>query len=249
MHVLMGLAVLVVQQDDAAKRISDRIDKVLEEHSARVNTELTRIVRQELSRAGAVSPAAAWEKLLADAALRLVPDGVTGDVKKACENRVRRQRLAEALAKAIPGDPGRGAEGLFETDERGLMRVRAKAEDQVKKALAASGATATPPATGRRASLRFDADPAFTDEDRKKLGLEAGIGVRVGGVTPDGPAEKAGLKVGDVVLKIGMKDFPSDRAEARELIQSLKPGEEADMLVLRDGERITLKITVEVTKP
>jgi hypothetical protein len=246
MHAIAALLVAAALQDEAAKRIADRIDKILQEHSARVQTDVSELVRKEMARAGVGSAgaAAAWEKLLADRASKLGADGVSGQLKKACADRASRRKLAELLARAIPGDPAKVGEALFEEDESGAVRVRPRQEEKVKKALAELDGGATPTPAARKPRLGFSADPAFSDDDRKALGLAAGKGVRVSEVPPDGPADKAGLKVGDVVVKIDGKDFPADKDEARRLIGGLTPGKTVELELLRGDAKQTLQVTV-----
>lgn len=79
------------------------------------------------------------------------------------------------------------------------------------------------------------------DATAKKLGLDKAKGALIAGVVEGGPAEKAGLKAGDVVLKFGNKDLEvvDDLVKA---VGGLDPGETATVEVLRDGEKQTLKI-------
>jgi S1-C subfamily serine protease len=66
-------------------------------------------------------------------------------------------------------------------------------------------------------------------------------------VIADGPAKKAGLKGGDVILRIdGTK--PADLAAAVKVIKSLKAGKKTKFDVKRDGKDKTIEVTpVEVT--
>jgi putative serine protease PepD len=78
-----------------------------------------------------------------------------------------------------------------------------------------------------------------------------GPGVRVAsdgdagpGVSPDGPADRAGLRSGDVIVKI---DGEKVRAPA-ELIVRLRahePGDEVTLVVERDGERLEFTVTLD----
>jgi serine protease Do len=75
------------------------------------------------------------------------------------------------------------------------------------------------------------------------LQLPDSKGALIGAVEPDGPAAKAGLQPGDVV--VGFNDhvieIPRDLAEA---VGSLKPGAKAKATVLRDGERREQQVTL-----
>jgi hypothetical protein len=67
-------------------------------------------------------------------------------------------------------------------------------------------------------------------------------GVKLSGVAEDGPAGKAGVKGGDVILGLGDKQILNiyDYTEA---MADLKVGEETEITVLRGSEEMTLKIT------
>jgi serine protease Do len=72
-------------------------------------------------------------------------------------------------------------------------------------------------------------------------------GVLVGGVIPGGPADTAGLKVGDIITKVADKDVSARFAEEmpifNQTVAALPVGKESNMTVIRDGKEIVLKIT------
>jgi len=79
--------------------------------------------------------------------------------------------------------------------------------------------------------------------DALKLPADQG-GLRVDSVRPDGAAEAAGVKVGDVVLSLAGTTLPRSgaRDELRRLLtDKVRPNKETEMVVLRKGERVTLK--------
>ena len=67
-------------------------------------------------------------------------------------------------------------------------------------------------------------------------------GVPLSGVVQAGPAEKAGVAGGDVMVGLAGQDIETIYDFVRTL-NGLKPGEEVDITVLRDGARKTLRIT------
>ncbi len=69
-------------------------------------------------------------------------------------------------------------------------------------------------------------------------------GVAIAEVEPDSPADKAGFKHGDVVVKLDGKsvDTPQD---IRESLRSLNEAKEMEVEILRDGQPMTLKVTPE----
>ena len=70
-------------------------------------------------------------------------------------------------------------------------------------------------------------------------------GILITGIVPGGPAEKAGLKVNDVIRKFGSKDA-GGTASLTDLVQGKKVGETVVLEILRGDE--TLNIKVEIGK-
>ena len=88
----------------------------------------------------------------------------------------------------------------------------------------------------RRAALRayLGTVPDYAQSDVK--------GVMLSGVAKGGPAEIAGVKGGDVIIKLAGKAIENiyDYTYA---IEALKSGQETEISVLRDGKEVTLKVT------
>ncbi|MDQ3917861.1 MAG: M20/M25/M40 family metallo-hydrolase [Acidobacteriota bacterium] len=72
-------------------------------------------------------------------------------------------------------------------------------------------------------------------------------GLRLDGVREGSPAEKAGLKAGDRVVKLAGRDVKNvyDYTQA---LSEMKAGQEYEVEVVREGQRLTLKITPAVRK-
>ncbi|MCU0627724.1 MAG: M28 family peptidase [Gemmatimonadaceae bacterium] len=65
-------------------------------------------------------------------------------------------------------------------------------------------------------------------------------GMRLSGVRPGSPADKAGLKAGDVVIEFaGVK--VTDLYTYTDALGTKKPGDTVQVIVLRDGQRVTLQ--------
>jgi Do/DeqQ family serine protease len=62
-------------------------------------------------------------------------------------------------------------------------------------------------------------------------------------ITASGPADKAGLKVGDVIRKLNGQVIP-DADQLTAQVTNLSPGEVATLDILRDGQPMTLKVTL-----
>ena len=68
-------------------------------------------------------------------------------------------------------------------------------------------------------------------------------GVRLTGVRADSPAERAGLKAGDVIVEFDGKPV-KDLYQYTDALQARKPGDTVPIVVLREGSRITLTATL-----
>jgi serine protease Do len=71
--------------------------------------------------------------------------------------------------------------------------------------------------------------------------------VRLAGVAPGSPAEKSGLKEGDVITKVDGKDCEEVKAYSA-LFFSKRPGQEMLLDYLRDGKPATLKVVLGVKR-
>lgn len=69
-------------------------------------------------------------------------------------------------------------------------------------------------------------------------------GVYVEDVYPNGPAAKAGIAKGDVVLSLDGKEVDSVPA-LRNRIATMEPNAAASLRILRDGDEQTIKVTIE----
>ena len=67
-------------------------------------------------------------------------------------------------------------------------------------------------------------------------------GVRLSGVSKGGPADLAGLRGDDVIVDLAGTEV-NNIYDYTYILGSLKVGEEVSVTVLRDGERVTLRIT------
>jgi serine protease Do len=75
------------------------------------------------------------------------------------------------------------------------------------------------------------------------LGLSENRGEFVQSVESGGPADKAGLMVGDVVLNVNGKEVTPDQTLSY-IIANLAPGTRVPLVVLRNGKKMTVTATV-----
>ena len=69
-------------------------------------------------------------------------------------------------------------------------------------------------------------------------------GILITGVSPNSPAAKAGIQVGDVILKLNNQEGISAR-EMMQIIANTKPNVTVPVTVLRLGKLLTLPVTIE----
>jgi hypothetical protein len=101
------------------------------------------------------------------------------------------------------------------------------------RTVAAAPAPPAPPRSDRKVTIGAIPDFAYN-----------GSGVRLGGTTPAGPAEAAGMKEGDVIVQaggatvIGLKDLS-------EVLRTKQPGEKLVVKFLRNGKELQTIVEVK----
>lgn len=83
----------------------------------------------------------------------------------------------------------------------------------------------------------------LTPELAKALNIKATKGAIVAQVVPGSPADKAGLRTGDLVVSLDGRPIINS-AELRNIIGLMQIGEKVTMEVVRDGERKTIKASI-----
>ncbi len=152
--------------------------------------------------------------------------------------------LCLALAIAL-GCTGVGAEEITPAQREQLRQELREAQKQLAD-------------VGRRVaelSAEIGGDPAqvqmfryLGNPDRAVIGVilgeGAGPGVRVEGVTPGGPAEKAGLKAGDTITAARGAAIAGNRPALalREALKDLKDGDKVSLSYLRDGKTFSTEV-------
>jgi serine protease Do len=68
-------------------------------------------------------------------------------------------------------------------------------------------------------------------------------GVTIANVTPNGPADKAGLKTGDTIVSVNGKQVKTGDELVAE-ISGLKPGTSANLGYVRNGKDMTAEVTI-----
>ncbi len=128
-------------------------------------------------------------------------------------------------------------------DDDGLVKVAAVAREAVdyladrKEPLTSElkpGSAAPAPSTGAR-KVSLGTIPDYT---------YSGKGVRISGVVAGSPAEAAGLKEGDIIVKLSGSPV-EDLKGFSDILKTLKPGDKASLVFLRDGKENTVQAEVK----
>ena len=148
------------------------------------------------------------------------------------------RRKANELAMKNPRDPELMKE---------RQKMLAEASDLLAKAMRGGGGVAGLPAPfpdfGRvpdrvRLGIRMERVPPLAAE---QLGLDPNIGIAVTLVMPDSPAEKAGLKMHDIVLEFAGKPVTDNTEDFARRVNEVKAGAKVDLVVLRKGKKVEVK--------
>jgi len=142
---------------------------------------------------------------------------------------------ASASSDAAP-DPAKTEQARKE-----LAELRTQMQELSRKMAALS--TELGESGPRSYAYRYIGDP-----DRAIIGVVLANddkGVRISGVTPDGPAARAGVRDGDFVTAIDGKDVGKSAGDARNALANLKDGQEVTLAYARGGQKGTVKIKAQ----
>lgn len=140
-------------------------------------------------------------------------------------------------------DYHRPADTADKIDGKGLAKVAmfsravaftlANMPGTLTRTIIASPGSAAAPRTDRKVTLGIVPDFTYN-----------GQGVRLGGVAPDGPVERAGLRTGDVVIQAGSSPI----AVLQDLSDALKmkqPGDRLPLRFLRNGKEMKAEVELK----
>lgn len=135
--------------------------------------------------------------------------------------------------KAVTSETIRDVVGSYKIGDEITLAITRKGESMDIQVTLAERPAATEP-------------PAPTVSERPMIGVrleDTDNGVVIREVMAGSPAEKAGLKVDDVLTTIGSTDI-TDAASASAAVQALKVGDEVEVTVERDGQAETVTLTL-----
>jgi serine protease Do len=83
----------------------------------------------------------------------------------------------------------------------------------------------------------------LTPKLAKQFNIKSGKGILISDVMKKSPAQDAGLKTGDIIIRINDKDA-NDIADFRNYVAMQKPGAEAKLIIVRNGEEKTIPVKI-----
>jgi serine protease Do len=83
-----------------------------------------------------------------------------------------------------------------------------------------------------------------TPENSKFFALKEASGAVISEVQPESPGERAGLRVGDVIVELDGKKV-TDAGQLQAEVSSKRPGTKVALEVLRDGKSVDVPVTLE----
>ena len=67
--------------------------------------------------------------------------------------------------------------------------------------------------------------------------------MKLSGVTPGSPADKAGVRAGDIIVGMAKLEV-ADLQGLTDALRAHKPGDTVPLLLIRDGKPLTLEVTL-----
>ena len=84
----------------------------------------------------------------------------------------------------------------------------------------------------------------LSEDKREALDYKGEGGVLIEDIVEDGPAEEAGIKAGDIIVKLGDNKVTSTQ-ELREVLGDLKPGDDLAIVVVREEKELDFKVILD----
>lgn len=152
-----------------------------------------------------------------------------------------RQKGIPFVEKDVTSNPAHAQEMIQVSGQRGVPVLIINGQvivgfnrPLIEQVLSSAG----PTGAGRP---RLGASVADAAKVAAKYGLGVYQGAYVGQVTPGSPAERAGIRVGDVIL--GMAGYSIQNADdVQHLVERMTPGQSVPVVVWRDGRQIQLEV-------
>jgi S1-C subfamily serine protease len=157
--------------------------------------------------------------------------------------------LPSTIQTSAPINPGNSGGALVDISGRVIGIPTLAASDPQFGSAAAGIGFAIPSNTVKDLAGQLVANGKVTNSHRAYLGVRVGdtsdaTGVVVGQVTAGGPAAKAGIKAGDVIVSVNGKPTPTT-VDLSTVLADLKPGDTVQVGIRhQDGTKATVSVTL-----
>ena len=183
------------------------------------------------------------------------PLGLSSSVTQGIVSALRRSAsegggitLPDTIQTSAPINPGNSGGALVDIQGRVIGVPTLAASDPQLGGAAAGHRLRDPEQHGHATSpARSSKNGKVVNSHRAYLGItigDTGNGVYVGSVAADGPAAKAGIQVGDVIVAVAGKPTPTSD-ELGSVLAAHKPGQTVKVKVVRqNGSSATVDVTL-----
>jgi len=159
--------------------------------------------------------------------------------------------LPNAIQTSAPINPGNSGGALVNTSGQ-VIGIPTLAAASAQGSQAQGIGFALPSNLARDIAAQLIKSGPVTSTGRAAIGAQVATvtspggtlaGVGIVAVTKGGPADRAGLRIGDVIQAIGQTPTPDTTALAEALARA-RPGQAAAVTVDRDGQALTVRVTL-----
>jgi S1-C subfamily serine protease len=157
--------------------------------------------------------------------------------------------ITSAIQTSAPINPGNSGGALVDITGRVIgIPTLAATDPEFGGAQAPGIGFAIPSNTARQVAAKLIQSGSVPQAQRAYLGVEVttivGGGVMVQAVQRGGPADRAGIRPGDIIVAIDGKPTPSSEALSL-VLTAVKPGQKVKVdVVRRGGKKVTLTVTL-----
>ena len=95
-----------------------------------------------------------------------------------------------------------------------------------------------------RGVIGVEVSTTFDRKSAEAMGIREGVGALVSRVSPGGPAARAGLEPGDVIVEFNGRPVADNRALVS-MVVATKPGTSVPLTIVREKQRRTLNVTID----
>lgn len=95
-----------------------------------------------------------------------------------------------------------------------------------------------------RGVIGVEVDTNFNRRTAEAMGVKEGVGALVSTVGPTGPAGRAGVRIGDVIVEYNGRPV-EDNVALVSMVMATKPGTTVPVAIIRDSKRQTLNVTID----